>query len=278
MERTNRANDIKVENKGRGSLSRSVNLSKESSIKNHLGDLRYPNSKYVNRTKDWSFVNQKMVIKPDPNKFIFNTNKNMAFFQQAENQNDDVIIITNDNINKNYNSFNNNNIYDSNKIGLNKDEKGDEKDNYNILREKIDEDYDNNINNINKLITLDAEIKKDKIRNSSKKKEDNNSTIKDFNNNKNNDNYYNNDNNEDNEQKFIENINIDDNNNTHLLNLLLSEVRALNNKQVSLLDLVDDIQTKAEEEIDNLNQKVVDLDTVAKDLNHQLFSLKNDGE
>ena len=41
---------------------------------------------------------------------------------------------------------------------------------------------------------------------------------------------------------------------------------------------MDDIQTKAEEEIDNLNQKVVDLDTVAKDLNHQLFSLKNDGE
>ena len=115
VEKGNIMNGIKIEYKGRGSLSRSVNLSKESSVKNHLGELRelrYP--KYINRKEDWSFINEKMVIKPDPNKSIFNTNKNMAFFQQSENQNDDVIIISLDNITKKGNTNNNNIFYDTN--------------------------------------------------------------------------------------------------------------------------------------------------------------------
>ena len=162
-----RENGSRESNKGRMSLSRSVNFSKEINM-----GLRYP--KYVNRKKDYSFVNQKMVIKPDPNKSIFNSNKNMAFFNQAENQNDDVIVISKDipnNNRKNFNTFNN--FFDTKKIGFNKEENEEEldeekeneheqekekdqeneEDNNISLRERIDKDYDNSIGSINKLIS-----------------------------------------------------------------------------------------------------------------------------
>jgi hypothetical protein len=83
--------------------TRSVSISKEGSIRSDFG-LRYP--KYVNRKKDFSFVNQKMVIKPDPSKSIFNSNMNMAFFNQDKNINGDVIVIPNEK-RSNYNTFNN---------------------------------------------------------------------------------------------------------------------------------------------------------------------------
>ena len=280
VEKGNIMNGIKIEYKGRGSLSRSVNLSKESSVKNHLGELRelrYP--KYINRKEDWSFINEKMVIKPDPNKSIFNTNKNMAFFQQSENQNNDVIIISTDNITKKGNT-NNKNCSDISENGLNKKENGDEKENFKIMKEKIDKDYENNINNINKLITLDAKIKTDNMRNSSKKKgKENNGRKEDYNINNN---YYikkednlnkNQDysDNVDNERKNINN----DANDTQLMKLLLTEVRALSNKQISLLDLMDEVQINTQQQIENLNQKIIDLDIIVRDLNIQLSNLQN---
>ena len=282
-------NGKKRDFRGRSPLGRSVSLSKEN--RNSM-ELKYP--KYINRKKDYSFVNQKMVIKPDPNKSIFNSDKNMAFFQQSKNQNEDVIIIPKeDKIDKNnYNTFNN--FYKSNKFGINKDEneelekdkdkdiennktKNIENNNNNInIREKIDKDYDDSISSINKLITLDAKIKAD-----NNKHIDN--IMKDDNNNKN----------EDNENKINldkdkinennNNINNNENlnnstnaNNTNLINILLTEVRALSNKQISLLDLMDEIQTNTQQQIEDLNQKIVDLDTTVKDLNHQLYILQKD--
>ena len=67
-----------------------------------------------------------------------------------------------------------------------------------------------------------------------------------------------------------------DKNNANLINLLLTEVRALSNKQITLLDLMDEIQTNTQEQIENLNQKIVDLDSTVKDLNHQLYVLQRD--
>jgi len=312
-----RENGSREDNKGRMSLSRSVNFSKEINM-----GLRYP--KYVNRKKDYSFVNQKMVIKPDPNKSIFNSNKNMAFFNQAENQNNDVIVISKDIPNdnrKNFNTFNN--FYDTKKIGFNKEENEEEldeekeneheqekekekeqeneEDNNISLRERIDKDYDNSIGSINKLITLDAKIKTDNINNL--KKDENKSNKKEEkkykpkekiknktynkkkiynnindNNNNNNDNVYTNNRNiniepNNNENKNNNNIN---SYNPNLINILLTEVRALSNKQISLLDLMDEIQTNTQQQIENLNQKIVDLDTTVRDLNHQLFILQKD--
>ena len=261
-------NGKRIGNISKSPLSRSVNLSNEN-YKNKLG-LKYP--KYVNRKQDSSFVNRKMVIKPDPNKSIFNSNKNMAFFQQAENQNNDVIVITKEN-KGNYNTFNH--FYKPKKRlnNHNKNEIEEEEENNTNIREKIDKDYENSINSINKLITLDAKIKTENI----KHIEHFDNNMKDENNNINNKNIEYNDikkdeNNDNNKNEIIEN----NNNNTNLINILLTEVRALSNKQISLLDLMDEIQTNTQQQIEDLNQKIVELDTTVKDLNHQLFILQKE--
>jgi hypothetical protein len=214
-----------------------------------------------------------MVIKPDINKSIFNSIRNMAFFQQAHKQNDDVIVITKEN-RGNYNTYNN--FYKQTNL-LNKKEKesdDDECENKSNIRQKIDKDYNNSINTINKLITLDAKIKTENIKHIDNFiKDDNNNINKNNENNKVN-NYINEENND--------NINNNENlknyiyNNTNLINILLTEVRALSNKQISLLDLIDEIQANTEQHIEDLNQKIVDLDTTVKDLNHQLYILQKE--
>ena len=269
-------------------VTRSVNISKEGSIRSDFG-LRYP--KYVNRKKDFSFVNQKMVIKPDPSKSIFNSNMNMAFFNQDKNLNGDVIVIPNENRN-NYNTYNN--FYKSKfdkdeNEEKNENEKESRKEKRSNIRERIDKDFDNNLNNINELITLDAKIKTDNVKhidnsmheeNSINKKEEINNDISVDNHideNKENNNINNISNDEIINKSNINNTNVNnDKNNTNLINLLLTEVRALSNKQITLLDLMDEIQTNTQEQIENLNQKIVDLNSTVKDLNHQLYILQRD--
>ena len=269
-------------------VTRSVNISKEGSIRSDFG-LRYP--KYVNRKKDFSFVNQKMVIKPDPSKSIFNSNMNMAFFNQDKNLNGDVIVIPNENRN-NYNTYNN--FYKSKfdkdeNEEKNENEKESRKEKRSNIRERIDKDFDNNLNNINELITLDAKIKTDNVKhidnsmheeNSVNKKEEINNNISVDNHideNKENNNINNISNDEIINKSNINNTNVNnDKNNTNLINLLLTEVRALSNKQITLLDLMDEIQTNTQEQIENLNQKIVDLNSTVKDLNHQLYILQRD--
>ena len=269
-------------------MTRSVNISKEGSIRSDFG-LRYP--KYVNRKKDFSFVNQKMVIKPDPSKSIFNSNMNMAFFNQDKNLNGDVIVIPNENRN-NYNTYNN--FYKSKfdkdeNEEKNENEKESKKEKRSNIRERIDKDFDNNLNNINELITLDAKIKTDNVKhidnsmheeNSVNKKEEINNDISVDNHideNKENNNINNISNDEIINKSNINNTSVNnDKNNTNLINLLLTEVRALSNKQITLLDLMDEIQTNTQEQIENLNQKIVDLNSTVKDLNHQLYILQRD--
>ena len=270
-------------------MTRSVNLSKEGSIRSEFG-LRYP--KYVNRKKDLSFVNQKMVIKPDPSKSIFNSNMNMAFFNQDKNLNGDVIVIPNEN-RSNYNTYNN--FYkpkfekdEKEEKNKNENEKKSKKDIKRNFRENIDKDFDNNLNNINELITLDAKIKTNNIKdidnliqdkNSFNKKEEISNDISVENHIEN---IENNNTNIISNDQIVNNTNINNNkinndkNNANLINLLLTEVRALSNKQITLLDLMDEIQTNTQEQIENLNKKIVDLDSTVKDLNHQLYVLQRD--
>ena len=269
--------------------TRSINISKEGSIRSEFG-LRYP--KYVNRKKDLSFVNQKMVIKPDPSKSIFNSNMNMAFFNQDKNLKGDVIVIPNEN-KSNYNTYNN--FYkpkferdEKEEISENENEKESKKEIKSNFREKIDKDFDNNLNNINELINLDAKIKTNSIKdidnliedkNNFNKKEEINHDISVDNHIEN---FENNNTNMISNDEIVNNTNINntsinnDKNNTNLINLLLTEVRALSNKQITLLDLMDEIQTNTQEQIENLNQKIVDLDSTVKDLNHQLYVLQRD--
>ena len=214
--------------------------------------------KKINRTKNFSFVNEKMVIKPDPNKSIFNTRKNMAFFKQNDNsdsKNKNLIIISN--------KEDNNDLL--NKKGNDNDnfieEKNDKKNivNNNIEEnmKKINKDYDISKDSINKLITLDAQIKKE-----SNKKFDNNlisSPTKSFN-----------------KFKEISEFNHKDIKDNNLIKALLSEVRELSNKQISLLDLMEEIQTNTQNQIEDLNLKIVNLDGTIKELSEQLYLLQNE--
>ena len=65
-------------------------------------------------------------------------------------------------------------------------------------------------------------------------------------------------------------------NDNNLIKALLSEVRELSNKQLSLLDLMDDIQTNTQNEIKELNAKIINLDDTIKDLTEQLYFLQNE--
>ena len=51
-------------------------------------------TKFVNRKDDKTFINEKMVIKPDPNKSIFKSNPNPAFFNQANKQSKDIVLVS----------------------------------------------------------------------------------------------------------------------------------------------------------------------------------------
>ena len=229
----------------------------------------YKNKYNVNRTKNFAFINEKMKIKTDPQKSIFNTCKNKAFFENnSDNKNQGIIIISSKNdknnatnneiIKKNLNNIEpfyknevqeeevKNNNYSENKI------------NENI--KKIENDYDNNIDKINKLILLDAKIKSEQI-----KKIDNdlenfisNEKTKSF-------------------KPYIEKNNIKNTNdcNQELIKALLSEVRELSNKQISLLDLMDDIQTNTQKQIDVLNIKINDLNNTVQVLDQELYNLQN---
>ena len=227
-------------------------------------ELNINGRKYINRTKNFSFVNEKMVIKPDPSKSIFNSHKNMAFFNQNNNsdsKNKNLIIISNrEEINdkKNYNTFEG---FYKNK-GMNKDDTLLENnnntsiDNGNIEEnmKKVNKDYDNSKDSINRLISLDAIIKTENI-----KKFDNHLI------------YSKNSREISNHDQSNKNIK-----NKGLIKELLSEVRELSNKQISLLDLMEELQANTQNQIEDLNTKIINLDNVIKDLNEELYLLEND--
>ena len=199
-----------------------------------------------------------MVIKPDPNKSIFSTGKNMAFFNQNRNNSDNknknlIIISTNDDIDvrKNFNTFEGFYKKENSKIN-------------NI--DEINKDYKNIKNNkddINKKISSEQNSKLENI-----KKFDNDSVYSSNNKKKSFDIYK-----ENSKNKQISKNGIISNN---LIKTLLLEVRELSNKQLSLLDIMDDIQTNTQNEINELNTKIINLDDTIKDLTEQLYLLQND--
>ena len=231
---------------------------KKHSFNHCSSDIKIKNQKNANKKKNFSFVNEKMVIKPDPNKSIFNTGKNMAFFNQNRNNSDNknknlIIISTNDDIDvrKNFNTFEGFYKKENSKIN-------------NI--DEINKDYKNIKNNkddINKKISSEQNSKLENI-----KKFDNDSVYSSNNKKKSFDIYK-----ENSKNKQISKNGIISNN---LIKTLLLEVRELSNKQLSLLDIMDDIQTNTQNEINELNTKIINLDDTIKDLTEQLYLLQND--
>ena len=195
---------------------RSIGEDKEKNIISNT----FNHNKFVNRNDDNTFINEKMKIRPDPNKSIFKTNPNSAFFNQGKNNKDDIIVMA----------------------------KGEPlKYNYDELIEfqnkKTSEKKVNNISN-NK---LENKIKTKYNRNKTgKQKENINKKL--------------------NENKKVDSV---------MINKLLLQMNDLSVKQLSLIDVMENIQTSATQKIKALNDKIFSLNSLIDNLTDELNELKN---
>ena len=258
--------------------------------------------------KSNNFVNEKMVIKPDPNKSIFKAIPNPAFFKQGNKKSNDIVVMakgkpikTNQNINViennenklNKNSFNeqneNNSNYDKNKKGYDSSQEN---------REEKKIDYFNKDNkNMNKNIDIDDNIAPSKRNNSkdmkyAQKKED--LRYKNFfnndNDNINNDNYNEKENDkideeeDDYKDKYIEKkYEIKERNNygeqneneeggvdQSIIQKLLKQMEFLDRGHMSLENMFDNIQIDTQEQIENLNTNFGNLELKTNRLDKDL--------
>ena len=208
---------------------RSIGEDKEKNIISNINNINninnnnintFNHNKFVNRNDDNTFINEKMKIRPDPNKSIFKTNPNSAFFNQGKNNKDDIIVMA----------------------------KGEPlKYNYDELIEfqnkKISEKKINNISN-NK---LENKIKTKYNRSKTgKQKENINKKL--------------------NENKKVDSV---------MINKLLLQMNDLSVKQLSLIDVMENIQTSATQKIKALNDKIFSLNSLIDNLTDELNELKN---
>ena len=197
-------------------------------INNVNTNFTFNHTKFVNRKDDNTFINEKMKIRPDPNKSIFRTNPNTAFFNQAKNKKEDIIVMA----------------------------KGEPmKYNYNEIIENENK-HDNNIKKIN-------EVNENEIGNNKYQNE----IVTKYRNNK--------------ENKRKEPINKKSNNEKNkkvdsvIINKLLLQMNDLSVKQLSLIDVMENIQTNASKKIKDLNDKIFSLNSLVDDLTNELNELKS---
>ena len=197
-------------------------------INNVNTNFTFNHTKFVNRKDDNTFINEKMKIRPDPNKSIFRTNPNTAFFNQAKNKKEDIIVMA----------------------------KGEPmKYNYNEIIENENK-HDNNIKKIN-------EVNENEISNNKYQNE----IVTKYRNNK--------------ENKRKEPINKKSNNEKNkkvdsvIINKLLLQMNDLSVKQLSLIDVMENIQTNASKKIKDLNDKIFSLNSLVDDLTNELNELKS---
>ena len=241
-----------------------------------------PHNKLVNRKDDNTFVNEKMKIRPDPNKSIFKSNPNSAFFNQAKNnkKNDIIVMAKGDPSKYNYiqneqnlikePSSNNKNLVNKTKDVLEKSKTSNNFDNKeNPKKTKIDIN-DNNNENKNENSKINNNDNKYK-NNYSKKNERENKykfSKKDENKNINNKNKRENNTNVGfvDKQKKVDSV---------FINKLLSQMNNLSTKQLSLIDVMENIQTDAQQQIQALNEKIFTLDSLVDELTSELNELRN---
>ena len=256
-------------------------------------------NKFVNRKDDNTFVNEKMKIRPDPNKSIFRTNPNSAFFNQAKNKNSDIIVMAKGdpkkydyNINKEQSikesptppssnkkkNFNNTQpIFQSkpkNSLMNNFENENDAENNSNKRINKFNEDENNNNeyrnNNDDNIRTKYNRNKNNDRKTADKNKEDNfrnnNNMNKEIDNNNNNNFRPIDKNKNKNNNKKVDSI---------LINKLLSQMNSLSAKQLSLIDAMENIQTDAQQQIKSLNEKIFSLDSIVDELTSELNELRS---
>ena len=165
------------EQENSGNITKKTGMS--SSIKNNLdkNNIKENNentqnnqttnqNKFVNRKDDKTFINEKMVIKPDPNKSIFKSSPNPAFFNQANKKSKDIVLVSKGDSQKfKNNSINNSqnqeiviNIKEKNKTDVDKNNNEKEKElEQNIKQEEKKENVNISINS-NKINTNEVNI------------------------------------------------------------------------------------------------------------------------
>ena len=247
-------------------------------------------NKFVNRKDDHTFVNEKMKIRPDPNKSIFKTSPNSAFFNQAKNSKNDIIVMAKGDPTKfNYNDEGDNIInqspspFNSKKNDfLNKTQPN--------LKNKNNIDENNSITNNKTLINNKNEGNKSKYHYKESKemndKDCNNEIRAKYNKNKNRENKKINiqkrETNNVNKNKQKENNKINNEGfankskklNSVLINKLLSQMNNLSSKQLSLIDVMENIQNDAQQQIQSLNEKIFSLDSLVDKLASELNELR----
>ena len=294
-------------------------------------------TKFVNRKDDKTFINEKMVIKPDPNKSIFKSNPNPAFFNQANTKSKDIdiVLVTKGEPPK----FNNNNInkIEEKEIEKNNDEvkaskpiekkekskkvlsdKKEKINNNSEIQEKKDEPTEiglsNNKNEPENLNKNENKIKekveppsiKPKapiLRNKKLKRNQNKEEQNDFEKDERKENieenkpYINNKKNI-NKKDELNDDEIDDYKNyikrneskkiktkkeneseaydPNIINTLLSQMNSLSEKQLSLIDVMDNIQMETQGQIKDLNKRITKLERNIEELNNELYDIKND--
>ena len=217
IQEKNKKNEIEIE-KNRNKTptnkrKRSIGEEKNININNINNVNNINHNKFVNRNDDNTFINEKMKIRPDPNKSIFRTSPNSAFFNQANNKKEDIIIMAKGEPNK----YNETNEISNNKINENK--------------------INNNI--INEENKYKNELKTKYIKN-----------------------------------KEGKNINKKEKIDSVMINKLLLQMNDLSVKQLSLIDVMENIQTSSTQKIKELNDKIFSLDSLVDDLTNELNELK----
>ena len=236
---------------------------------NDTGGVNPP--KLVNRKEDKTFINEKMVIKPDPNKSIFKSNPNPAFFNQANTNSKDIVLVSKAEPKKHINIINNNinRKVIKPKEGINKKEIKINSNINEIKKEKEKESVGPQSKpgpiKRNKIVKKNLEKEVVKERNIKKRE------IKNGNENDDNDNNSNCNKNLPEEKESCE-IQCDSN----IINTLLSEMNSLSEKQLSLIDIMDNIQTETQGQIEELNGKIIKLERNVQDLNNELNYLREE--
>ena len=329
------------EQENSGNITKKTGMS--SSIKNNLdkNNIKENNentqnnqttnqNKFVNRKDDKTFINEKMVIKPDPNKSIFKSSPNPAFFNQANKKSKDIVLVSKGDSQKfKNNSINNSqnqeiviNIKEKNKTDIDKNNNEKQKENeleQNIKQEEKKENVNISINSnkintneVNPIIKENKESKENKekinppvIKNkvapikrtkyikkipekeekiekiNEPENEENNIIIK-FNKKddeeikvKNYKTYL-----KQNEEKQQQNIEKKESNkknyDPNLINTLLLQMNSLSQKQLSLIDVMDNIQMETQGQIKQLNKRISKLEKNVEELSNELYYLKNE--
>ena len=207
--------------------------------------------------KSSNFVNEKMIIKPDPNKSIFKAVPNSAFFNQGNQKNTDIVIMPKKKPPKINNNINNNLlIKEENEIKENKEINNKKKED---LRYKNMFKNEDNNNKIEKNENLDEE---DNIIINDDYNENIINNVIDYDNNKKEikNNYRK-------ENKYEKKEKKEKDSDNNIIQKLLNQMDFLTKGQNSLEKMFNNIQLDTQEQIENLNINYENLQSKTNKLN-----------